>query len=81
MQAAAAGVVTRTGCLLSKDGRFLLQDQNTQEVLEIRGDNLATKVGNRVTITGAVSALRPALADRDRSTECEHVYCRKPVVA
>ena len=59
---AAAGVVTRTGCLLSKDGRFLLQDQNTQEVLEIRGNDLAAQVGNRVTINGAASALRPALA-------------------
>ncbi len=59
---AASGVVTRTGCLLYKDGRFLLQDQNTQEVLEIRGDDLAAQVGNRVTITGATSALRPALA-------------------
>jgi hypothetical protein len=58
---AAAGVVTRTGCLLYKDGKFLLQDQNTQEVLEIRGDNLAAQVGNRVTITGATSALRPTL--------------------
>jgi hypothetical protein len=59
---AASGVVTRTGCLLSKDGRFLLQDQNTLEVLEIRGNDLATQVGNRVTVTGAASALRPALA-------------------
>jgi hypothetical protein len=61
---AAAGVVTRTGCLLSKDGRFLMQDENTQEVLEIRGNDrdLAAQVGNRVTITGTASALRPALA-------------------
>jgi len=59
---AVAGVVTRTGCLLSKDGRFLLQDQNTQEVLEIRGNDLAAQVGNRVTVTGTASALRPALA-------------------
>ena len=59
---AAAGVVTRTGCLLSKDGRFLLQDQSTQEVLEIRGNDLGAQVGNRVTITGTASALRPALA-------------------
>jgi hypothetical protein len=59
---ATSGVVTRTGCLLYKDGRFLLQDQNTQEVLEIRGENLAAQVGNRVTITGTASALRPALA-------------------
>ncbi len=58
---AASGVVTRSGCLLYKDGKFLLQDQNTQEVLEIRGDGLTPQVGNRVTITGATSALRPAL--------------------
>jgi hypothetical protein len=58
---AATGVVTRTGCLLSKDGRFLLQDQNTQEVLEIRGNDLAPQVGNRVTVTGTASAIRPAL--------------------
>jgi len=59
---AAAGSVTRTGCLLSKDGRFLLQDENTLEVLEVRGNDLATQVGNRVTITGSASAIRPALA-------------------
>jgi hypothetical protein len=61
---AAAGVVTRTGCLLYKDNRFLLQDENTQEVLEIRGTDrdLAAQVGNRVTVTGTASALRPALA-------------------
>ncbi len=62
MQAAAAGVVTRTGCLLFKDGRYLMQDQNTQEVVEVRGDNLASNLGNRVTATGTVSALRPAIA-------------------
>ena len=62
MQAAAVGVITRSGCLLSKDGRFLIQDQNTQEVVEVRGDNLAMNVGNRVAATGTVSALRPAIA-------------------
>ncbi len=61
MQAAAVGGVTRTGCLLSKDGRFLMQDQNTQEVIEVRGDNLSINVGNRVTATGTVSSLRPAI--------------------
>ena len=59
---AATGAVTRTGCLLYKDSKFLLQDQNTQEVLEIRGDNLAAQVGNRVTINGTASALRSELA-------------------
>ena len=69
---AAAGVVTRTGCLLSKDGRFLLQDQNTQEVLEIRGNDLAAQVGNRVTITGAASAIRPALTIASGLVECNY---------
>jgi len=59
---AAAGVITRSGCLLSKDGRYLVQDENTMEVVEVRGDNLASNVGNRVNATGAVSALRPALS-------------------
>ena len=58
---AAAGVVTRAGCLVSKEGRYLLQDQNTQEVLEVRGNDLAPQVGNRVTITGTASAIRPVL--------------------
>ncbi len=62
MQAAAAGAITRTGCLLFKDGRFLMQDQNTQEIVEVRGDNLAMNLGNRVAATGTVSALRPTLA-------------------
>ena len=59
---AAGGVVTRIGCLLSKDGRFLQQDENRQDVMEVRGNDLAPQVGNRVTITGTVSGVRPALA-------------------
>jgi len=59
---AQTGVVTRTGCLLSKDGRYLIQDQNTQEILEVRGNELAMYVGNRVIMTGAASALRPGLS-------------------
>jgi len=61
MQAGAAGTVTRTGCLLYKDGHFLMQDQNTQEVVELLGQNLAANLGNRVTVTGTVSSARPGL--------------------
>jgi hypothetical protein len=57
----AGGAVTRAGCLLYKDGRFLIQDQNTQEVLELTGNNLAANVGNRVSVTGTVSSVRPTL--------------------
>src|SRR5579863_3292536 len=61
MQAGAAGMVTRTGCLLYKDGHFLMQDQNTQEVVELLGQNLAANLGNRVTVTGTASSARPTL--------------------
>jgi len=61
MQAAAAGGVNRSGCLVTKDGRYLLQDLNTQEVAEITGPNLADNVGNRVTVTGTASSARPSI--------------------
>jgi hypothetical protein len=61
MQAGAAGTVTRTGCLLYKDGHFLMQDQNTQEVIELLGQNLAANLANRVTVTGTASSAKPTL--------------------
>jgi hypothetical protein len=61
MQAGAAGTITRTGCLLYKDGHFLMQDQNTQEVVELLGQNLAANLGNRVTVTGTASNARSTL--------------------
>ncbi len=55
MQAqAAAGPATRTGCLLYKDNRFLIQDQISQEILELTGATLAQNVGNRVTAAGNI---------------------------
>ncbi len=62
MQAGSSGIVTRTGCLLYKDGHFILQDENTQEVAELRGSNLAPDTGNRVTITGTASPDRPSVS-------------------
>jgi hypothetical protein len=42
--------------MVFKDGRFLLQDQTTQEVIELSGPNLAANVGNRVEARGAPSS-------------------------
>ena len=42
--------------MVYKDGHFLLQDQTTQEVIEITGPNLAANVGNRVEARGAASS-------------------------
>lgn len=66
-QAAATGGVTRTGCLVYKDGHFLLQDENTQEVSEVTGPDAAMQqiranVGNRVQIGGTMSSARPAVS-------------------
>jgi hypothetical protein len=56
---AANGTVTRTGCLLFKDNHFIMQDENTQEVVEVTGQNLNAQVGNRVEITGTASTAKP----------------------
>jgi len=59
---AAQGQTVHTGCLVYKDGRFLLQDQTTQEVIELSGPDLAANVGNRVEARGAASSIRPSVA-------------------
>jgi hypothetical protein len=62
MQASATGTMTRTGCLLYKDGHFILQDENTQEISELTGINLAANVGNRVEVTGTAAEAKPSVA-------------------
>jgi hypothetical protein len=60
---AANGVVTRTGCLMYKDNHYILQDENTQEVVELSGsDNLRAQLGNRVEITGTASTAKPTVS-------------------
>jgi hypothetical protein len=59
---AAQGQTLHAGCMVYKDGRFLLQDQTTQEVIELSGPDLAANVGNRVEARGAASSARPGVA-------------------
>jgi hypothetical protein len=61
-QAAQTGAVKRNGCLLYKDNHFILQDDNTQEVVELNGQDLAPNLGNRVAITGTASTAKPAVS-------------------
>ena len=56
------GQTVHTGCMLYKDGHFLVQDQTTQEVIEISGQDLAANVGNRVEVRGAASSARAGVA-------------------
>ena len=60
---AANGTVTRTGCLLFKDNHYIMQDENTQEVVELSGgQSLSGQLGNRVEITGTASSAKPAVS-------------------
>jgi hypothetical protein len=58
---AAQGQTVHVGCMVYKDGRFLLQDQTTQEVIELSGPDLAANVGNRVEARGAASSAKPGV--------------------
>ncbi|MBZ5605673.1 MAG: hypothetical protein LAO79_25515 [Acidobacteriia bacterium] len=62
MQAGSTAAMTRTGCLVYKDGHYLLQDENTQEVIELTGPNLAANTGNRVEATGTAASGRPSIS-------------------
>jgi len=60
---AANGSVARTGCLMYKDNHYILQDENTQEVVELSGgENLKEQLGNRVEILGMASTAKPAVS-------------------
>jgi len=58
---AAQGQTVHAGCMVYKDGRFLVQDQSTQEVIEVSGKDLAANVGNRVEVRGRTSSARPGV--------------------
>ncbi len=56
------GQTVHAGCMVYKDGRFLLQDQTTQEVIELSGPDLAANVGNRVEARGSTSSAPVSVA-------------------
>jgi hypothetical protein len=57
-QAAAADAFNIQGCLLYKDGQYIVADPNGQ-IVEVRGIDLAGKSGNRVHVTGKAAAGTP----------------------
>lgn len=61
LQAAQSGVVSHTGCLLGKNGQFILQDDDSQEVIQLNGPDLRTNMGNRVQVTGRASTAKPSV--------------------
>jgi hypothetical protein len=63
-QAAQSGTLTRSGCLVYRDAHFILQDDSTQEVVELNGNaqDLSKNLGNRVEVKGTASGARPAVS-------------------
>jgi hypothetical protein len=63
LQNAAGRPIVHKGCLVAKEGRFEMQDQDTEEVIEVAGapSLLSPAVGNRVTATGTASDVRPSV--------------------
>lgn len=59
-QAGGAADSVFRGCLLKKDGKFILYDQTTSMVVELRGAVVEREWGNRVEVTGtAAPAVQP----------------------
>ena len=52
LDTAKAGAESHTGCMVYKDSRFLLQDDASRELVELRGPDLEWNVGNRVVVSG-----------------------------
>ena len=52
VESSKASVESRTGCLVFKDSHFLLQDDTTRELVELRGPDLELNLGNRVVVSG-----------------------------
>jgi hypothetical protein len=66
-QAGSGGQATRTGCLLYKEGHFIIQDDETQEIAELNGRDqvgrdLASNTGSRVEAVGTLGATKPAVS-------------------
>jgi hypothetical protein len=54
-QAGATEAFEITGCLLKKNGRFIVVDQTTSQVFDVRGTDLTAELGNRVTVKGTAA--------------------------
>ena len=59
---AGAGPIFDIGVHCIDTLRFILQDDATQEVVEVIGPDLALNVGNRVEVSGTAATTRPAVS-------------------
>jgi hypothetical protein len=62
MSFALQQAITRNGCLLWKDTGFILQVDDSSEVLQLSGGGLPAQVGNRVQVTGLPTAAQATIS-------------------
>ena len=74
----AGAPVVRTGCLVQKGGRFLLRDNASNAVIELRGPDLELNLGNHVEITGKFDAAAPSIAPATEAIAVTSVSPRSP---
>jgi hypothetical protein len=55
-QQAGSSATTATGCLLKKDNKFVLFDETTQMLYELRGSGYDAEWGNRLQVNGTAQA-------------------------
>jgi len=75
-QAGAAAPTQISGCLLSKNDKFIIVDQTTNVTMEAYGAGLDKQTGNRVEITGTAEAAAPAVAGRWRRSGSTVTRCQ-----
>ena len=54
-QAGASDSFEISGCLLKKNGSFIIVDHTTNQILELIGSDMSSSLGNRVTVKGAAA--------------------------
>lgn len=59
----ASATTQASGCLLAKNGGFILVDRTTNVILELQGVDLRANLGNRVDIMGTADRTVPKVAD------------------
>jgi hypothetical protein len=72
-QAQPEGAFNVGGCLLRKGGKYILVDQTTGVVVELRGDEalLSRQVGNRVQVAGKAVAGAPPVAGASQAVQVD----------
>jgi hypothetical protein len=64
----AAGLTKLTGCLVSRKGSMLLNDQASNVTVQVHGGGVESEVGNRIEITGTTDASSSKTAGFRRSS-------------